>query len=352
MEKGIENKNLSFLDFKRYENEIFFDTYDEIIKSHATVAKKTIIQIGENEIHLILKYYQKILLNTLFFNDDKILLEYNRWLYRVYFYKGIDLDFFSFLINVFKNVSNRYISSKGSITMNEVFEYVLTKHEEIKRVAPKRKFLLENEDESITLAKVLISGDSKKALDIAKSRSSTIDEFISFYNDIVSNAMKYIGYMWESGEISVAKEHIASNVLNDILIKLIDELPDQDDKYIHMFLSSAPNEYHGLGIKIASRVFQKLGFKVTNVGTNISSKEIKKAIMEFRPDVVVFSATLQTSLLDISLLIEDIVNDRAIFANPFKIGIAGNAFENMIHPAKTLKADFYINNIDDIFFYI
>ena len=163
--------------------------------------------------------------------------------------------------------------------------------------------IIDNVDEATTYSKVLIGADKQTAYNICKEKCQSLEDFLNFYNNVVSNAMKNIGFLWESGDVSVAKEHISSNTLNEVMAKIVDEYPNQKANDIHVFLSSAPHEDHGQGINIASKVFEKLGYKVTNLGTNIPVKDIKKAIMEFKPDLVILAATLQTSLVDIALLI-------------------------------------------------
>ena len=347
-ENTTRSLNEAFLDFKRYEQEILLDTYDEIINSKGIISKKTVFQLGNNEIHHIVKYHHKIILNTLYFNNEKIFEEYHQWLYRVYFYRDIDLDFFNYLNIIFQKVSNRYINSNVYVYINEYFNFILKQHIILKDGASKKRQLIDNKEESINFANSLISGNREEAYKLCKAKSNTLEEFLSFYDEIVSSAMKYIGFVWETQEVSIAKEHIATNTLDDILSKLIDSFKKENKNSKHIFLCSAPNELHGLGVKIASKIFQKLGFKVTNLGVNIPAKEIKKAIIEFRPDYIIFSAALQTSLVDIALLIEDIKKDSEIFISAPKIVIAGNAFEKILHPAKFLQVDFYLNGLKDI----
>ena len=132
------------------------------------------------------------------------------------------------------------------------------------------------------------------------------------------------------------------------ITNLLKNIPEQTPKGKHIFLSCAPYELHGLGVKVASIVFEKLGYKVTSLGINIPPKEIQKAIREFQPDLILFAATLQSSIIDIAILIDELEKDRETFSKNFKIGIAGNGFEKMIHPARTLKANFYIQYLQDI----
>lgn len=346
MEIQDNGRNNIFFDFLRYKHEILINTNEYIINSSEIIVRKVLLDIGTNEINHIIKYYQKIVLNALYLREKDILYEYNKWLYRVYYHRGIDLDFFKHLIYTFQNIVNKYIDLKNYIDINEYYKYILDKHEVLKKQATKRKLLSEHIEESTHLSKLLILGDKEKAYSFCKEKVKDLDSFLIFYNEVISNAMKNVGYLWEVGEVSVAKEHIASNTLNDIVMKILNDYPDKDKKDIHIFLSSAPQESHGQGISIASKVYEKLGYKVTNLGTSVPVKDIINAIIEFQPDYIILAATLKTSLLDVAFLIDAMVEEKAVFKKSFKIGIAGSAFDDINLPEKTFKSDFYMKKLE------
>lgn len=348
MSSNRNKQNRKFIEFKRYEHEIYLDINEAILKSDIKIAEDVIEELGINEIHYMIKYYQKIILNTLFFSDKKMFLEYHKWLYRVYYYRGIDLDFFAFLNQSFQNICLKYIKSDICINIGEFFDYILKEHELLKTQASKKRYILDEEEKAKTFAQALISGDSKKALQLCKEESSNLDNFLSFYNHIVSNAMKYIGFLWESSELSISKEHIATNTLEEVIMEVLNSFENESKKEKHVFLSCAPSELHGLGVKVASKVFQIQGYKVSNLGSNIPFEEVKKAIIEFKPDFIILTATLQTSLIEVAFLINEINKDKMIFTKDFKVAIAGGAFESLTTPSKLLQADFYLDELKDL----
>lgn len=347
MQKNNRYSN-SYLVFKRFEHEILIDVNENLESSDNLVIKDTVFSIGVNEIHHLVKYYQKIILNSLFFKDQKILIEYNIWLYRVYYNRNIDLEFFYYLNKLFQKVSSKYINYKYFIPIDELFELILKQHKEYKEKAVKTAIYIEYEEEASLFAEYLISNNKAAILEQFCKKVTTIEGFISFYDTIVFNGMKKIGLLWEQGKVSIAQEHVATNLLDNVLINLLESFEVQECKNKHIFFSSAPNELHGLAVKIASLLCEKLGFKVTSLGVNIPAKEIKKAIREFQPDYILFSATLQSSIIDVALLIDELEQEKESFMNNFKIGIAGNGFEKLIQPAKTLKANFYIKELKDL----
>lgn len=337
-----------YVAYKRYETEIYLDTYTRIIASDKVAVLNAINMIGDNEIHHIVKYYQKTALNGIFFKEEKILLEHHKWLYRVYFYRNLDLDFFLFLNQVFQTSLKKYIDHLVYIEILEYYRYVEDQHEVLKAEASVKRYIVDNVAEATSYADLLLTGNTQKAYEICKSASSSLESFLSFYNDTVRNAMKHVGYMWENNTVSVAQEHISTHVLEDVIIKVIDDLPKREDNNVHVLLSSAPEELHGLAIKIASRLLDKLGFKVTHIGVNIPSYEIIDFIIKHKPDIAILSATLPMSIIDIALLIDKLVEQKTSFNNSFKIGIAGAAFDNISNSRELLDIDFHLREIKDI----
>ena len=344
--KNRYNKSFNF--FKRFEHEILLDINENLLDSNLLIIENTVFHIGTNELHHMVKYYQKIILNTLFFKQKKFLYEYNLWLYRVYYHRDVDLEFFRHLNQLFQKISSSYIDHKFFIPIDEIFNYILDHHDYFKENASKKTILIDCEKEATLLTKYLITNDKKNVIKNFAKDVSSLDEFFLFYDQIIYNTMKNIGFLWERGEVSIGQEHIASNLLEEVLLEILHKFSAKKTNNKHIFLSSAPNELHGLGVKIASIIFEKLGYKVTSLGVNIPAKEIKKAIREFQPDLIIFSATLQISLIDIAFLIDELEQDKETFTKKFQIGIAGNGFEQMVHPAKTLKANFYISNLKTI----
>lgn len=309
------------------------------------MAKNTLLELKEKEIRYLVLYHQKTLLNALFFKEEKIFFQHHKWLYRVYFYRKIDLDFFKYLNRLFQKVTSHYIAQKAFYGINKLLEHCIQEHNIYVKNAPKKQILPNYEEDAQELVEVLLSGDIERCGKILEQSVSSLEAFVVYFDTIIQSAMIQIGYMWETTEVSVAKEHLASATLYDALVLFLEGFQTAPFNNIEIFISSAPYEHHGLGIKIASIVLKKLGYKVTNLGVDLPSKEIFRAIAEFQPDYFLLVATLSSNRLDAALLIYELQKSRQYTSKAFEIGIAGNAFKTMFQPAKVLKADFYAQDL-------
>jgi methanogenic corrinoid protein MtbC1 len=333
--------------FKQFEHEIFFDVYESILNLQTTLTKKTINLLGKGELHHLIQYHQKTVLSALFFEDTLLMHRYHKWLYRVYYYRNVDLDFFYFLNMLFKEKYLLYIDKNTSLLIDTYFDFITQKHQEFKNSAYLRSNLLEINDEVHEFTKLLLDANKEGVCDILKSKINTLNDFLEFYNSTIAGSMKHIGYLWEVGDISVAEEHIASTTLHEATLKIIHSISPLDPKNLQIMLSSAPNELHSLGVEVASLIFEKLGYKVINLGVNIPAKEIVRAISINQPSCVILSATLTNSLVDIFSIIQELHLNKLNFDSELKIGIAGGAFEYIHSPRQQLSADFYLEKLRD-----
>ncbi|MBN2782056.1 MAG: cobalamin-dependent protein, partial [Campylobacterales bacterium] len=339
--------NPLYSEFILYENEIFMDTYDSVLDYESKIVKDTLTTIGENEVYHIIKYHIRIFKNAIYFNNKTILLNYHIWLFRLYHNKGVELDFFDVLNHILKANCVAHINSKLCMSLYELFYHITDNLDEIKKEAKRKTMHIEYEEQSSELANILIKGDQEKVFEICKNETTDIYQFIDFYSDIVTDAMKMIGFLWEIGKIDVSKEHIASQILNTVLNDILDSYPDNHKKNISIVIATSPNESHGLGINIASKVLNKLGYKVDIFDNNSNENNFIDSLKNIQPNIIILTATMQTNLIDIAQMIENIYKNRYLFEH-LKIAVAGRAFDNIIHPKKLLKADMYISSLKEI----
>ena len=336
----------SYLEYKRYYHDIFLDVMHELTHNDLIVVKETFLKLGHNEIHYLVSYHQKAFLNSLYFNDEVFIYFHQNWLYRVYYHRNINLEFFEVLNNIFLKICNIYISSVANVNIASIYNKLL-QDSKIMQEEALSSYALNDDPKIVAFTQLLIEGN-KQAVMEHLAQFTTLEQFLKFYSTTVTQAMKNVGILWEKNDISVAKEHLSTNIIESVVFEVLEQFIVENTIEKHIFLCSAPNEMHGLGNKIASVVLEKKGYKVTNLGGNLPSDEILKAIELFEPDVVVLSATLQTSLIDIALIIEQLKNDDILISKNMSVAIAGGAFESISDPVGLFEVDYYINNLQEM----
>lgn len=112
------------------------------------------------------------------------------------------------------------------------------------------------------------------------------------YDHFVVPLLHEIGTLWEQGQISVAEEHVASQNIRDLLIRLqaITARPPAE-KGTALCLTF-PDELHDIGLKMADHILELKGFKVLFSGQITPALSVEHLIKTFHPQRIYLSSTV------------------------------------------------------------
>lgn len=117
----------------------------------------------------------------------------------------------------------------------------------------------------------------------------------SFFDKILKPVMYKIGDDWENDKISVATEHVASNVAQT-LVKIIMEQVVSTGKKKRVLICVPLGEEHHLGCDVLETYLSIKGFRVFNMGTSVPTEDILNFIKNNKPDVILISITLPDNI--------------------------------------------------------
>lgn len=121
--------------------------------------------------------------------------------------------------------------------------------------------------------------------------------------EVVLSAMRYIGFLWETGRITVADEHAATEICRYVLYRLFDSVETGKPVGLKALAACVPGDEHELGVEIVGEYLRLKGWEVFIVGRSTPLEDILKALADFRPHVAFFSATLVANLPAASALV-------------------------------------------------
>lgn len=107
--------------------------------------------------------------------------------------------------------------------------------------------------------------------------------------DVVMPYLHDLGERWERGEVSVAQEHFATNVLRGRMSGLARGWGDRPGS--HAVLACPPGELHDLGLVVFGVALRRVGWRVTYLGMDTPLGALGSTVERLRPDVVVLAAT-------------------------------------------------------------
>jgi MerR family transcriptional regulator, light-induced transcriptional regulator len=118
--------------------------------------------------------------------------------------------------------------------------------------------------------------------------------------DVVMPYLSELGERWASGEVSVAQEHFASNVLRGRLLGLARGWDGGDGPRV--LLACAPDELHDLGLIAFGLALRRRGWRITFIGPDTPTDTLVDTAQRLDPALVVVSSTARrklTPLVDI-----------------------------------------------------
>ncbi|MGB9666501.1 MAG: cobalamin B12-binding domain-containing protein [Candidatus Cryosericum sp.] len=138
----------------------------------------------------------------------------------------------------------------------------------------------------------LVTGDSSRALDIARNAVHSGDDIARFYLDVVQPAMYDIGQMWERNQVSVAMEHFATSIVARIMSALYMRVPAPVHEKGSALVTSAPNEFHELGARMVADLLELDGWNVTFLGANTPVGDLIALAKILNPQIVAISVAM------------------------------------------------------------
>ena len=144
------------------------------------------------------------------------------------------------------------------------------------------------------LYKKLTDGDIKSSVKIYEEYIKIFNS-ADFFDKILRPVMSKIGDDWANNRISIATEHVASNVAQTLVKIIMDRVTGMVNK--RKILVCVPvGEEHHLGCDVLETYLSIKGFKVYNIGTSIPTESILSFIESNKPDIILVSITLEDNI--------------------------------------------------------
>jgi methanogenic corrinoid protein MtbC1 len=116
--------------------------------------------------------------------------------------------------------------------------------------------------------------------------------------DVVQPALVEIGERWHRGEINVAVEHFASQLIRRKLAGLLN-LFEGSGLRATIIVGCAPHELHEIGVLLASLFLVRRGWHVFYLGPQVPLADLIETVRIIRPSLVCLSASTADSAMEL-----------------------------------------------------
>jgi len=144
------------------------------------------------------------------------------------------------------------------------------------------------------LYKKLTEGNIEECVKIYQDYTKIFNA-ADFFDKILKQVMYDIGEDWANNKISIATEHVASNIAQTLVKIIMDSVTGSANKKKILICVPVGEEHH-LGCDVLETYLSIKGFKVYNMGTSIPTESIISFVENNKPDIVFLSITLSDNI--------------------------------------------------------
>jgi methanogenic corrinoid protein MtbC1 len=150
--------------------------------------------------------------------------------------------------------------------------------------------------------KALIAGDRVKTSLVAEEARGFVG-LDSFYVEVLTPSMHAIGDMWKKGELTVSMEHLASNIIGELLDSLNARIRVTRKPRGTAVLCTPQGEMHSLASKVLEGLLLERGHRSWNIAASAPTDSIVDFIASKKPDLVLVSLTIPQYLPSLKRLL-------------------------------------------------
>jgi methanogenic corrinoid protein MtbC1 len=139
----------------------------------------------------------------------------------------------------------------------------------------------------------LLAGDAEAADRVVRAAMDLGLTAAEIDTELITPALFSVGEKWATGEISVADEHLASEIALRVLALQRAVLKARRERRNRRVLLLAPEgERHVIGLNMACDLLYAAGYDTLMLGADVPLADVVPAAIRHSADVVAFSATM------------------------------------------------------------
>jgi methanogenic corrinoid protein MtbC1 len=142
----------------------------------------------------------------------------------------------------------------------------------------------------------LVAGRRRECLAHVDALLSAGVPLRTLYVELLSAALHEVGRRWERGELTVAIEHVATSITEEILAHMFPRATRLSRLGRRAVVSCAADDFHQLGGRIVADTLEAAGWDVDFVGAGAGVEELVAAVARTRPELVALSVSIRSHL--------------------------------------------------------
>lgn len=264
-------------------------------------------------------------------NNYTLLVRMLVWMYRAYHSHGLSYEYFTYAFPEWRKAVMLHMNHATGAEIDHVYQWIVEHHSDFVQLAISTDYKVfannNNQEFGNVFVAQLLRGEYQACLALGENYCLTdVDDLASFYVEIIEPSLYEIGRLWEIGHISVAQEHLATAIVNKIMLTLFLRAGLREATKPKVVIAAAPNELHEIGASVVADLLEQHGWDVHYLGANIHKEELLEYLSLNKHCFLGLSVVTPFNLAAAQEIIHSIRGDASICR--VKIMVGGAAFRH------------------------
>lgn len=280
--------------------------------------------------------------NVFKLNDFTLMTRVILWVYKTYNNHKFSYDYFPRAMRAWIEAVRNHLDPDKAEPIINVYRWIIDHHEQIieaSREVKEPPRLTEEKWQQICepFLTSLLEGNHRESLRLANNSIHSAVDLADFYLQVIQPAMYRVGTLWESGEISVAQEHLASAIVSRVMASLYPRFIMLEQNKGKAVVTAAPNEFHEIGPRMVADLLEINGWDIDYLGANTPAHDLLDLLKDRHPFFLAVSIGVPFNL-DCAREIITTVKETPSLRDT-RIMLGGYCFSMNPHLKDRIKAD-------------
>jgi len=155
----------------------------------------------------------------------------------------------------------------------------------------------------------LINGEKQECTAIFEETVNRNAPVEKIYSELFQRSLYQVGEYWEMNKISVATEHMATAITENLMIRLQPQLFLTERTGKKAVIACVANEHHQVGAKMVADIFEMNGWDGYFIGANTPLTELIRFLESKNPDLIGLSLSIYYNLPELKNTVAKIRQD-------------------------------------------
>lgn len=170
----------------------------------------------------------------------------------------------------------------------------------------------------------ILSGNREEAIDLLDEWARQ-QNYKSAISDILEPVLGDIGNMWGADKISLAAGYLAGKIAEDTLMKAHQNEQAVPETKGPVILGNVEDDYHSLGRKLVGIFLRTAGWKIIDLGNDVTATEFVDAAVNNNAKIIAVSAMMFTTAQNIIKIRQEM--DKRGLTDRIRLVVGGAVFK-------------------------